>query len=216
MSPSSPPDEGTLSSVRQPHPLALRLIARLQRRGARGARIIDFAAGSGRNGEALRNAGFEVVAVGDEAAMNEAPLRAAQGTFDAAISTHGLLHGTVDAIAKRLELLAGRLEPDGLLFANFGSTRDARFGKGRRVAASTYVPLEGDERGVAHSYFNRAQLEQLLVPCYEVESLEEHVADAIAGRWAHMRAPLSKAVHWFLEARARQGNASPDLLIPPQ
>jgi Methyltransferase domain len=179
------------------------LIERLQRRGAHGARVIDFAAGSGRNGEALHNAGFDVVAVDDQTAMSDLPLRDVQGSFDAVISTHGLLHGTPAAIAARLELFSQRLEPQGLVFATLGSTRDARFGEGRRLGASTYAPVGGDEQGVAHSYFTRTQLEGLLAPWYEIDALEEHLADAVAGRWAHVQAPLRKAVHWFLEARAR-------------
>jgi SAM-dependent methyltransferase len=207
MPPSSPPDGGTLSFVRQPHPLALRLIARLQRHGSRHARVVDFAAGSGRNGDALRDAGVEVVAIGDDVAADDSTLHLGDVSFDAVISTHGLLHGTADSIARRLERIAGWLVPGGLLFATFGSTRDARFGKGRCIGVSTYAPLDGDERGVAHTYFTRAQLEQLLASRYEIESLEERAVDAVAGRWAHKEAPLSKAVHWFLEARSRQGSA---------
>jgi SAM-dependent methyltransferase len=202
MRPSSPSSEGTLSSKRRPHPLALRLIARLRLRNP-CARVLDFAAGGGRNTEALRNAGFDVTAVDDETAMNADPIAGGAGTFDAVISTHGFLHGTTDAIAMRLEVVADRLEPNGLLFATFGSTLDARFGKGRRVEASTYAPIHGDERGVAHTYFDRAQLDEVLALRYDVESLEERVVDEIAGRWAH-EAPLSKAVHWFVEARARE------------
>ena len=179
------------------------MIERLQRRGARGLRVIDFASGGGRNGDALRNAGFDVVTIDDQTAMGDLPLRAVEGSFAAVISTHGLLHGTVDAIAERVALFARGLEREGLLFATLGSTRDARFAKGRRIGASTYVPLDGDERGVAHTYFTRSQLEQLLDPWYEVESLEERLVDGVAGRWAHATTPLAQAVHWFLEARTR-------------
>jgi hypothetical protein len=189
--------------VQRPHPLALRLIERLQRGEARRTRIVDFAAGSGRNGDALRNAGFDVIAIDDRTAMSDRPLRDVAGSFDAVLSTHGLLHGTVDAITMRLELFAHRLEPRGLVLAALGSTNDARFGDGRRIGASTYAPVSGDEQGVAHSYFTRSQLEKLLAACYEIESLEEHPVDAVAGTWAHPREPLRNAVHWFLEARKR-------------
>ena len=185
-----------------PHPLASRLLERLQRRGGRGARVIDFAAGSGRNGAALRHAGFDVITIDDQTAMSDFPLGAVEGSFDAVISTHGLLHGTAGAIAERLALFAHRLEPGGLLFATFGSRRDARFGKGRRLDPSTYVSRDGDERGVAHSYFTQLQLEKLLDPWYVVESLEERFVDAVAGQWAHAATPLAEAVHWFLEAHA--------------
>jgi SAM-dependent methyltransferase len=177
------------------------LIEHFARRGSCNARVIDFASGSGRNGAALRHAGFDVVSIDDRTAMTGFPLDTVEGSFDAVISTHGLLHGTIPAIAGRVERFASRLAPGGLLFATLGSTRDARFGKGRRVDAATYVPLDGDERGVAHSYFSRSQLETLLLRWYEIESLEERLVDAVAGRWAHPKTPLEKAVHWFVEAR---------------
>jgi hypothetical protein len=178
------------------------LIERLER-GAEHVRVIDFAAGSGRNGEALRNAGFDVTTIDDQTAMAGSPLDSIEGSFDALISTHGFLHGTVAEITKRLELIARRLKPRGLLFATFGSTRDARFGEGRRIDVSTYAPLHGDERGVAHCFFTRSQLERVLDSRYDVESLAERRVDAVAGRWAHPGTPLRKAVHWFLEAHTR-------------
>ena len=57
-----PPTSPEHASVRPPHPLAVELIAVL---GAGGARVIDFASGSGRNARALRAAGFEVAEIGD-------------------------------------------------------------------------------------------------------------------------------------------------------
>jgi hypothetical protein len=81
--------------------------------------------------------------------------------------------------------------------------RDARFGKGRRIADETFAPLDGDEQGVAHTYFRRAQLDELLRPHYIVERLEETGVDDVAGAWAHRERPLSNAIHWFAIARRR-------------
>lgn len=184
-----------------PHPLAERLIERLQSRPK--SLILDFASGSGRNAEALRRAGFTVVAIADDLAASEAPLAGVAQRFCAAISTHGLLHGTASAIAARAGLIAERLERDGLLYATFGSTRDARFGQGRRIDDSTFAPSEGDERGVAHTYFDRDPLRALLEAHFEVESLKEHCVDEVAGSWAHRERPLSGAAHWFAVARKR-------------
>jgi hypothetical protein len=184
-----------------PHPLAEALIERLQSRPK--GRVLDFASGSGRNTQALRRAGLMVTAIADDAAATEKPLAGVTDRFAAAISTHGLLHGTPPIIAARLRSIAERLDAEGLLYATFGSTRDARFGEGRRIDDATFAPTDGDERGVAHAYFDRDRLRALLEPDFEVESLEERCVDEVAGSWAHRERPLSGATHWFAIARKR-------------
>jgi hypothetical protein len=184
--------------VPAPHPLAERIIERLQSRP--GTRVLDFASGSGRNGAALRHAGFAVESIPDEAAA-QAP-RLAQ-RYAAALSTHGFLHGTPAGIAERLSIVAGALEERGLLYATFGSTGDARFGAGERIDDATFAPLDGDERGVAHVYFDEPRVRTLLRPYFEIESLEERGVDDVAGAWAHRERPLQGAVHWFAIACKR-------------
>jgi len=162
-----------------------------------GVRVLDFCAGRGRNTAALRAAGFEVVAVSDEAADRDGALLESAGSIDAVVSTHGLLHGTLDAIAARLVRLAQCLRGSGTLYATFGSVDDARFGRGTRIAAATFAPLDGDERGVAHTYFTRLEIETLLFAHFAIDCLEERRVDDVAGKWAHAERPLSNAVHWF-------------------
>ena len=187
--------------VLTPHPLAASLIERLQDRD--GIRTLDFGSGSGRNTAALRAAGFTVVAVDDAAVAAAQPLQEISERFDAAVSTHGLLHGAHDAIASRVRAIAERLHSGGLLYATFGSSRDARFGEGRKLGDWTFAPLEGDERDVPHTYFDRERLVAILAPYFDVESLEELGVDRIAGRWAHSSQPLHGAAHWFVKARKR-------------
>jgi len=181
--------------------LAERLIQRLHSKPE--SRVLDFASGTGRNLDALRRAGFTVVAIADDLAASSAPLAGSSGEFSAAISTHGLLHGNPPAIAARLRSISERLEEGGALYATFGSKRDARFGRGVRLDASTYAPVEGDERGVAHAYFNRTELHALLDPYFEIESLDENCVDEIAGSWAHTERRLAGSAHWFAIARKR-------------
>lgn len=189
-------------NVPAPHPLAESLIKRLQ--SEPGSPVLDFAGGSGRNGDALRRAGFAVVTVDDDAAASTAPLAGVdERRFAAIISTHGLLHGTAGAVGERLDPLAERLRAEGVLYATFGSVADARFGRGRRLDDATYVPTEGDETGVPHAFFDRARLQALLERRFVVESLEERSVDAVAGAWAHRERPLARAVHWFAIARKR-------------
>ena len=165
-----------------------------------GARVLDFACGRGRNTAALRAAGIAVVAVDDAAAAAE-PLRVVSEPFDAVISTHGLLHGTPDAIESGVRAIAERLRIGGFLYATFGSSRDERFGHGQELGGWTFAPLDGDESGVPHTYYDRDRLTAMLAPYFHIESLEEVGVDETAGRWAHSAHPLRGAVHWFAIAR---------------
>lgn len=167
------------------------------------ARVLDVCTGSGRNASALRAAGYDVSAIADTEASAIASALPPSGTFAAAISTHGLLHGTRETITANVAAIAARLEPGGLLYATFGSIRDARFNTGRRIAETTFAPLDGDERGVAHTYFTRDGLHELLRPHFIVEHLKEACVDAAAGSWAHRERPLSRAVHWYVAGRRR-------------
>lgn len=181
--------------------MAERLIERLH--AVAGSPILDFATGSGRNADALRRAGFVVVAIADDAADSEVPLPNSAQRFAGALSTHGFLHGTPSAVAARVRAIARCLSRGGLLYATFGSTRDARFGRGKRIDDSTFAPTDGDERGVAHAYFDRERLLSILDRYFVVESLSEHCVDDVAGSWAHRERPLDGAAHWFAIARKR-------------
>jgi hypothetical protein len=174
---------------RPPHPLALELIERLRERP--GAQVLEIGTGSGRNARALAAAGFRVYA---------AP---AERPCAAALTTHALLHGTRASVGDELRAIAEALESGAPLYATFGSTRDARYGKGALLEPHVYAPGEGDERGVAHVYFDRARLRALLAPHWLVESMREVTVDDIAGKWAHTTAPLRHAVHWFVIATKR-------------
>lgn len=187
--------------VSTPHPLAAALIERLQ--SSPTSQVLDFGAGAGRNTTALRAAGFTVVALDDTTAASNAPFQDVAGPFDAAISTHGLLHGTAAIVGSNLEAIADRLNSQGLLFATFGSTRDARFGLGERLGDSTFAPADGDERGVPHTYFDRGGISALVERYFGLDSLEERGVDEVAGTWAHARSPLHGAVHWFAIAHKK-------------
>jgi hypothetical protein len=192
MPPSSPPDQ---PSIRPAHPLAERLIARLSRRPA--ARVLELGAGSGRNTTALLRAGLNVTAITDAALATLDAGSLPPETVAALLSTHGFLHGTTLGVTARLTLCATRLEPGGLLYATFGSRRDARYGCGVRIDAATYAPDEGDERGVPHAFFSERELREALEARFTLEELVETGVDAIAGTWAHRESPLAGSVHWF-------------------
>jgi SAM-dependent methyltransferase len=167
--------------------------------GPSGQRVLDFGTGSGRNAAALQVAGFDVTSIadGDDASS------LGHHVYAAALSTHALLHGWADDILQRVRRIADALAVGGGFYATFGSIADARFETGRRLGPQTFAPFEGDEAGVAHSYFDQAAVRELLEPIFALRSLEEIAVDAIAGTWAHPTTPLSGAVHWFVEAFAR-------------
>jgi len=184
MSPVSPEP-----ARRPPHPLALELIERLRDRP--GARVLEVGAGSGRNTRALAAAGLVLSRLSDARPCA------------AGLTTHALLHGTPRSIAEQLAAIARALEPGAPLYATFGSIRDARYGAGDSPEPYVYTPVEGDEAGVAHTYFDEGRLRTLLGPHFTIESAREVDVDEIAGSWAHPSAPLRGAVHWFVVATAR-------------
>ncbi len=181
------------------HPLAGELIQALRRRG--GGRVLDFGSGMGRNAETLKGAGFDVLAIEDGAAEGAdalAEVDVGDAPFDGVLSTHALLHGTPQSVRERVVAIARVLSGEACFFATFASTRDARYGRGEQVAEATFAPLDGDERGVPHVYFDEARLRAIIAPYFRVASLDESAADTIAGTWAHPTSPLRAAVHWML------------------
>ncbi len=184
-----------------PHPLAIRLIEHLRVRPQ--SRVLDYGSGSGRNATALTGAGFAVVAIDDRTAATQTPFAGVSDRFTAALSTHGLLHGSVVTIAANVARIAALLERSGSLYATFGSVRDSRFGQGESLGEWTFAPLRGAESGVPHTFFDRDRLQALLEVNFAIESVEEHGVDEIAGSWAHSEQALSGAVHWFVVAKAR-------------
>lgn len=186
------------SNIRRAHPLAVALAQRL--REDTYVRILEVGKGSGRNTDALAAAGFLVESIPEGAAKSFSVERA---SFDAALSTHALLHGTPQTVAEITRAIALALKPDAPFYATYASKRDVRYGKGTRVAEDAFAPDEGDERGVAHAYFDEAALRRIIDPLFELESLEEHVVDDVVGSWAHAQRPQG-SVHWFAIARRRR------------
>lgn len=180
---------------RRAHPLAIALIERL--RDIPNARVLEIGTGNARNTTALRDAGIIVDTIADGGAIE-----IQMELYDAALSTHGLLHGDLAAVTATLDAIAASLKPQAPLYATFGSVDDARYGKGRKLAENVYAPVEGDEVGVPHLFFDEPRLRELLVRNFEIEELSQRDADAIVGRWAH-REPLRGVVHWFVRATRR-------------
>jgi SAM-dependent methyltransferase len=186
----SPP----LDNLRRAHPLAIALAERVPR----GARVLELGTGSGRNADFLRQAAFHVYAMADGDLRRFA---FPDERYDAALSTHGLLHATLGEAAAIVERCAAHLKPQAPFYCTLGSTRDERFGSGIRIAERVWAPESGDEAGVAHAYFDRRAARDLLDPSFIVEELLECEAAAVVGTWAH--APPRSRIHWFARTRRR-------------
>lgn len=184
-------------SAPEAHPLAVALAKRL--RNAPNSRILEIGAGNGRNTRFLQDTGFHVTAVADICASLPA---VTAPPYDAALSTHAFLHGTLDAVRTTLDEVFRLLQPNALVYATFGSTHDARYGTGTRLEDHVFAADTGEEAGVPHIYFTAKRLRAALEPHVIVESLHERNVDAIVGGWAHRQQPRG-SVHWFLIGRVR-------------
>jgi len=171
-------------------------------RSSGGTSILEIGSGSGRNTQAMRSRGFEVMAVADD----RIDLLATEVTgraFDGALSSHGLLHGTRAGIDAVLQSTAAALRSAAPLYATFGSKSDVRYGAGKQIDAGVFVAESGEEAGVAHAFFDRAGLRALLERDFTIIELREESVDRVVGRWAHRSRPTG-SVHWFVRARRKQ------------
>ena len=142
-----------------------------------------------------------MVALPDDDADRSESLRPEVGAFAAAISTHGYCTERPRRSRREPDESPAALEPGGLLCA------DLRFGPRcalrQRPAASnrTFAPLDGDERGVAHTYFTRVQLEELSHPHYTIEACARKPASTTSPEHGRTASPARDAVHWFVVRR---------------
>lgn len=192
--PSAPPVK-----LRRLHPLVAALIRRM--RPVRGASILEIGSGTGRNTRVLESAAFAVTPIADER-LTSLAADIAGTRFDAAFSTHGLLHGSLAAVKRAVRDVAAALAPGAPFYSTFTSTRDARYGIGERIDPQTFVNHGGEEAGVPHVFFDSAHLREILSCDFTIESMQERGVDDVVGRWAHASPPAG-TVHWFVLARRR-------------
>ncbi|MFY9781607.1 MAG: methyltransferase domain-containing protein [Candidatus Baltobacteraceae bacterium] len=183
------------------------------------ARVLIVGIGSGRNVPPLAAGGAFVDAVEEDAERAVAAARRFAATprvrivrthytgpypfassYDAALATHALLHGTRASVAAALAAVRNGLRPGALLFLTLGSSADPRCGTGRCIEPGVWAALDGPEAGVPHLYLAEAEARELLA-AFEIRSLREAGAAESAGRWAHTEDEAARLVHWFIEAR---------------
>jgi hypothetical protein len=123
-----------------------------------------------------------------------------EGGFAGALSTSALLHGTASGVARSVASIRAALRPDAPFFCTFGSTRDPRFGHGRKIDDQTFAPESGSEAGVAHAYFDEMYVRTMLAG-FQIDELTEGSAAETVGAWAHTNDEAAAIVHWFVRAR---------------
>ncbi len=160
--------------------------------------MLDVHTGSGRNAAALRAAGIDVVATGDDEPYTQLPGN--RDAYAAAISTHGYLHGTTSKLRLGFADLRRVLAPGAPIYITLGSLSDPRFGFGEAFDERTFAPGDGPEIGIPHAFFERDGIIELLRG-FTIESLEEVDATGIVGTWAHPDiVSEDRIVHWFVIA----------------
>jgi hypothetical protein len=200
-----------------PHPLVTALLDAVPA----GGRVLLLGVGSGRHVPPLLAGDLRIDVVDDEADRaraaaarfaGDARVRIEQArydsplpfdaTYDGALTTHALLHGTPATIAAVLQVVSARMRPAAPFHLTLGSRRDPRFESGTALDDSTRVAADGAEAGIPHAYFDEAGARRLLSG-WEILSLEERSAAETAGRWAHAPSELASMVHWFARVTIR-------------
>jgi 2-polyprenyl-3-methyl-5-hydroxy-6-metoxy-1,4-benzoquinol methylase len=143
-------------------------------------RILDLGCGSGAHMALLAKNGFEVYGIdGSERAievsrayLKEENLRGdlrigsmweklpyENNFFDAVISFRAIYHGKIEDIRKTIKEVERILKPQGLIFITVRKkTPNRTMSKHTMLDSRTYIPTEGEEKGVVHYIFNKKLL----------------------------------------------------------
>ena len=102
--------------------------------------------------------------------MTELPFE--NNEFDITISRAVINHSTFQDMKRVIFEVARTTKPGGLCFLTFSSERASDWKKGTEVLKDiTYIPVEGPEKGLVHTFFNASNAVALLEPFFRVEEL---------------------------------------------
>ncbi len=161
--------------------------------------VLDIGCGTGKYLRFLQQAGFKVtgidssktaVSMSKESLGNEADIfcvsmfdfEIAPNTFDLIISISTIHHGTKDQVKQLIEKVYRALIEGGKIFITLPDFESGKkwhtFKEHQEIAPGTYAPLSGPEKGLAHSFYTKVEVEQLFASFSEVMlELDEK------GRW---------------------------------
>ncbi|MFZ2189040.1 MAG: class I SAM-dependent methyltransferase [Candidatus Moraniibacteriota bacterium] len=152
------------------------IIQLLKERGAK--KILDLGSGSGRHVMGLARKGFSVFGLDNSATgiemtkkeLEREGLRAEltkqemtdnfpweDDFFDAIISVQVIHHADVNTIKKIISEIERTLKKDGFIFITVPRFKN-QGNKFEMIEPNTYVPLDGQEKGLPHHYFNPEEL----------------------------------------------------------
>lgn len=162
----------------KPHDDMTMVINLLKKNSAR--KVLDLGCGTGRHTILLAKKGFDVYGLdiskeglrqtAESLRKNElkAKLRCGScykkfpykdNTFDAIISVQVIHHNYVKKIRYCISEIERVLKPNGILFVTVAINRARGRTKRFRLAAPrTYIPLDGDEKGLPHYIYNKQLL----------------------------------------------------------
>jgi hypothetical protein len=182
-----------------PHPLAERLITRYRSDRLSGP-VLEIHAGSGRNTNAIVDAGIPILSTRDDEPYTQLP--GGRDTYAAALSTHAYLHGTTAKLRQGIGELRRVLKTRAPIYITLGSLNDPRFGFGLALDERTFAPGDGPETGIPHAFFERDGILELLRG-FTIESMDDVDATDLVGTWAHPADDdaRDRIRHWFVVAR---------------
>lgn len=145
--------------------------------------VLDLGCGTGRNTIYLAQQGFSVYALDasktgiaiakkktQELGLANIKYKVADmkhtpypnNYFDAVVCifvlSHGLLKDNEDAVDEIHRIL----KPKGMLVTEFMSVKDKTCGKGKKIEENTYLGGMEDDKHMAHHYFSRKEIKQVL------------------------------------------------------
>jgi len=165
----------------EPHPDIERLANLFRKKGVQ--RILDLGCGTGRHLLFLLKRGFEVYGLdgspnGLEIAKNwlieenlsseltcqkiEHKFPYKDGFFDAVISIQVIHHNLMKDIMFTVKEIERILKPEGFIFLTFPLLQGfyVQKQKMKKVETRTYIPLEGQEKGLPHHFFTVAEIKR--------------------------------------------------------
>lgn len=107
--------------------------------------------------------------------MTDLPFK--DNEFDVTISRATIFHATLQDLKKTVYEMARTTKQGGLFLATFVSERSSEWKKGKEVLKDiSYIPTEGPEKGLIHTYLTTANVAALIEPFFTIEEiyLNEH------------------------------------------
>ena len=96
----------------------------------------------------------------------------ADGEFDVTLARAVINHANLTGLKKSVFEVARTLKNGGLFFVTFSSKRASDWKKGIEVEKNlSYIPENGPEKGLIHTYLNAAGVACLLSPFFRIEEM---------------------------------------------